>query len=263
MIRFQSFLSGSSGNSTFLTDGETKFLVDCGANGKYITECLTRIDVDPTEIDAILITHSHRDHVSGVGVMSRRFNIPILASNETWDEMSEIIGKISTQNTKIISDGKKLSFGDIEIKPFSIPHDAKGSLAFRFETEESKMAIATDIGHISDELFENLSGCECIIIEANHDLEMLRMGRYPYYLKKRILSDTGHLSNGDSAKLCVMLAKSGTKAFWLGHLSNENNTPDLAYNTVKDALAKAGIKVGGDVALNVLPRFWLEGQSEN
>ena len=259
MIKFQSFLSGSSGNSTFLTDGKIKLLVDCGANGSYITECLKRININPEEVDAILISHSHRDHVSGAGVMSRRFNIPIYASDGTWENMTQLIGKISTENTKIISSGEKISFGEMDVSPFHIPHDACGSLAFRFETPQSKMAIATDIGHISDELFKNLTGCECVIIEANHDLEMLRNGRYPYYLKRRILSDTGHLSNVDSAKMCVMLAKNGTKSIWLGHLSNENNTPDLAYNTVKNALLEEGIKVGSGVGLNVLPRFWLEG----
>lgn len=258
VIRFQSFLSGSSGNSTFLTDGEAKILVDCGANGKYITECLKRIDVNPEEIDAILISHSHRDHVSGAGIISRKYDIPIYASSETWEDMTEIIGKIPTRNSKVVNCGESFLLCDVKIIPFSIPHDAKGSVAYRFETDKSKMAIATDIGHISDEIFENLSGCECIIIEANHDIEMLRVGRYPYYLKRRILSDKGHLSNDDSAKLCTMLAKRGTKSFWLGHLSHENNTPDLAYATVKKALTDGGHKIGTDVALNVLPRFWIE-----
>ena len=257
MLRFQSFLSSSSGNCTFLTDGEAKILVDCGANGKYITECLNRIDINPEELDAILISHSHRDHVCGAGIMSRRFDIPIFASEETWEDMSSLIGKISTMNTKIIEKNDELSFGDIAVKPFSIPHDAKGSIAFRFETERTSMAIATDIGHISDELYNNLSGCEFVIIEANHDLEMLRNGVYPYHLKTRILSDSGHLSNVDCGKLCVMLAKDGTKAFWLGHLSAENNTPELAYNTVKSALNDSGIDVGNEISLNVLPKYWI------
>lgn len=149
-------------------------------------------------------------------------------------------------------------FGDVKIKPFFIPHDAKDTLAYRFETEDSKMAIATDIGHLSDEIFENISGCDFVIIEANHDLEMLRNGKYPYYLKQRIMSDTGHLSNSDCGRLCTMLAKTGTKSFWLGHLSNENNTCTLAYNTVKETLLSSGINVGTDVFLNVLPRFWIE-----
>lgn len=259
MINFQSFLSGSSGNSTFLTDGEKKILVDCGANGKYITTCLERIDIEPSEIDAILISHSHRDHVVGAGIMSRRFDIPIYASEETWNDMSPIVGKVAMDNCRIISKDNHISLGDILIKPFDIPHDAPGSLAFSFETSDSKMAIATDIGHISDEIVENLSGCDFIIIEANHDINMLREGAYPYYLKKRILSDKGHLSNEDSAKLCVMLAKAGTKAFWLGHLSNENNTPELAYNTVRDAFLNCGLKVGTEISLNVLPRFWING----
>ena len=258
MIKFQSFLSGSSGNCTFVTNSYTKLLVDCGANGRYIEECLDRIGVLPQEIDAILISHGHRDHVSGAGVVSRRFDIPIYASQGTWEEMTSIIGNINTTNTKIIDLNDDTTFGDIKIRPFSIPHDAKGALAYRIETENSKMAIATDIGHISDEIFDNLRGCDFVIIEANHDLEMLRNGRYPYYLKKRIMSDTGHLSNNDCGKLCAMLAKTGTKSFWLGHLSNENNTCTLAYNTVKETLLSSNVNVGSDVCLNVLPRFWLE-----
>lgn len=258
MINFQSFLSGSSGNSTFLTDGKNKILVDCGANGKYITTCLERIDVNPCEIDAMFISHSHRDHVIGAGIMSRRFNIPIYATSQTWEDMFSIVGKISTQNIKEIKSCESLMIGNIKVNPFDIPHDAPGALAYSFETDDMKMAIATDIGHISDEIVENLSGCDFVIIEANHDLKMLREGPYPYYLKRRILSDKGHLSNDDSAKLCVMLAKQGTKSFWLGHLSNENNTPELAYNTIRDALLCEGIKVGTETALNVLPRFWLE-----
>lgn len=259
MIRFQSFLSGSSGNSTFVTAGETEILVDCGANGKYIEECLKRIDRAPEKIAAILISHSHRDHVSGAGVLSRKYNIPVFASEETWKDMSQITGKIQPENMRIISENEKISLGELEITPFPTPHDALGSVAYRIESEKTKMAIATDIGHISDELLENLSGCDFLIIEANHDVELLRNGRYPYYLKRRILSPNGHLSNEDSARLCAMLFSSGTKAFWLGHLSHENNTPELAYNTVKATLEEAGIKVGTDVALNVLPRFWIEG----
>lgn len=259
MIRFQSFLSGSSGNSTFLTDGEIKILVDCGANGKYITECLKRIDVRPNEIDAILISHSHRDHVSAAGIMSRKYDLPIYANEETWFDMTHLIGKIAPVNAKVIYNDDSFLLGNIKIIPFFTPHDAKGSVGYRFETEKSKVAIATDIGHISDELYENLSSCDCIIIEANHDVDMLRNGRYPYYLKRRILSDKGHLSNADCAKLCAMLAKSGTKSLWLGHLSHENNTPDLAYTAVRNALEEEGFRIGTDVALNVLPRFWIDG----
>lgn len=259
MIRFQSFLSGSSGNSTFITDGDVKILVDCGANGKYITECLKRIDISPDEIDAILISHSHRDHVSGAGILSRKADIPIYATEETWEDMMPIIGKIPICNKKIVAPGEPFMVGDVEIDPFSTHHDARGSVCYRFETEKSKFAIATDIGHISDELFENLSGCECVIIEANHDVDLLRRGVYPDYLKRRILSDKGHLSNSDCAMLCAMLSKCGTKSIWLGHLSHENNTPDLAYQAVRNALEGEGLRIGSDVALNVLPRFWIEG----
>lgn len=260
MIRFQSFLSGSSGNCTFITDGETNVLVDCGANGKYITECLRRIDIAPDTLDAVLVTHEHSDHVSGVGVISRKYGIPVIASDGTWEGMSGLIGKIGTSHIKIIKSGECFSIRGLEITPFSIPHDALEAQGFKFISGENSAAIATDLGHISDELIENLSGCDCVIVESNHDLDMLRSGKYPLFLKRRILSDRGHLSNEDCARLCVMLTRSGTKSIWLGHLSNENNRPALAYNTVREVLTADGIKVGSDVCLSVLPRYWIDGK---
>lgn len=257
VLRFQSFLSSSSGNCTFITDGETNILIDCGANGKYITECLDRIDVSPDSINAILVTHEHRDHTLGVGILSRKYDIDIFASEDTWRGMEPIIGKVSHAHINSIQSKKRFLIGALEVTPFSIPHDAKGAVGYKLTSEGKSMAIATDTGHISDELFNNLKGCESVIVEANHDINMLRQGRYPFPLKRRILSEIGHLSNDDCGRLCAMLAKTGTKALWLGHLSKENNLPELAYKTVKDILEEQNIRVGNDVCLNVLPPTWI------
>lgn len=258
MIKFQSFLSGSSGNCTYVTNDSAHVLVDCGATGKYITQCLTRLGVDPGSIDAVLVTHEHRDHVAGAGVFSRKYRVPIIATDGTWGAMERITGSVSESERQNCRPGEEFTVGTLRVRPFSIPHDAGAPVGYRFSDTCDTFTIATDIGHISDELEENLSGSDSIIIEANHDLEMLRTGRYPYSLKRRILGERGHLSNDACGRLCAMLAKTGTKSFWLGHLSKENNVPSLAHEAVKQILNQEGISAGADVGLNVLPRYWLK-----
>lgn len=258
MIKFQSFLSGSSGNCTYVTNDDVHILVDCGASGKYITACLARLGILPDKIDAILVTHEHRDHVSGVGVMARKYNIPVFATHGTHQGMKSITGAFSDHLAQYISSGDDIKIGSLVVRSFTIPHDANEPVGYRIFEDSSSLCIATDIGHISDELADELSGCDSIIIEANHDPEMLRTGRYPYHLKRRIAGERGHLANDTSARLCLMLAEKGTKSFWLGHLSRENNTPSLALETVKSVLNNGGINVGADIGLGVLPQYWLK-----
>lgn len=258
MIKFQSFLSGSSGNCTYVTNDETHLLVDCGATGKYIVQCLERLGIAPKQIHALLITHEHRDHIAGVGVLARKYHIPIYATEGTWKQLENICGAIPNDCRELCRPGKELNLSGLSALPFSIPHDAAEPVGYRFSDNGNHFSIATDIGHISDEITEQLAGSDSVIIEANHDLEMLRGGRYPYPLKQRILSENGHLSNDTCGRLCSMLAKRGTKSFWLGHLSQENNVPSLAYETVKSILQEEGMAVGSEVGLNVLPRYWLK-----
>lgn len=257
MIKFQSFLSGSSGNCTYITDDNTHILVDCGAPAKYISACLGRLGVEPASIDAVLVTHEHRDHVSGVGVFARKYGVPVIATGKTWSAMQAITGKIPDSCVESCKPHKEFKIGSMNISPFAIPHDASEPVGYRFSENENRFTVATDLGYISDELTEELSGSDSIIIEANHDLEMLRTGRYPYHLKRRILGEKGHLSNDTCARLCAMLAQKGTKSFWLGHLSKENNTPTLAFETVREILKKEGFLAGADVGLGVLPASWL------
>lgn len=257
MIKFQSFLSGSSGNCTYITDDNTHILVDCGATAKYITACLGRLGVLPTQIDAVLITHEHRDHVSGAGVFARKYGTPIIATSKTIDAMHSITGNIPDSCISSCTSHEEFKIGGINVRPFSISHDASEPVGYKLSDKDGTFTVATDLGHISDELIDDLSGSNSIIIEANHDLEMLRTGIYPYHLKRRILGERGHLSNDACATLCAMLAKSGTKSFWLGHLSKENNIPTLAFETVREVLKKEGFSVGADVGLGVLPANWL------
>ncbi len=255
MIKFQSFLSSSSGNSTFVSNDNIHLLVDCGAGGKYITECMRRIGILPENLSGILITHEHRDHVAGVGVLSRKFNIPVYATEKTWKAIGNTLGNFSPENRRLVE--KNMTIGDMKVESFAIPHDASAPVGYSFLSGDDKFTIATDIGHIRNDLLEHLKGSRCVIIEANHDVELLKNGRYPYLLKKRILGDKGHLSNTLCGKICVELAKSGTDTFWLGHLSNENNRPELAYQAVASALEKADFTIGSGISLQVLPRYWI------
>lgn len=255
VIKFQSFLSGSSGNCTFITDDETYLLVDSGAGGKYITECMQRLGIHPAALSGILLTHEHRDHIAGAGVLSRRFNLPVYATSKTWEAIGDSLGSFAPENKRITE--PDMRFGAMTVHAFSIPHDATDPVAYSFTCDGDKFTIATDMGEVTDTVLENIEGSHAVIIEANHDITMLQNGRYPYPLKKRILGRYGHLSNEACGRLCVRLAQSGTCAFWLGHLSAENNKPPLAYDTVASILQDASLSVGGGLALNVLPRYWI------
>ncbi|MGN1059476.1 MAG: MBL fold metallo-hydrolase [Clostridia bacterium] len=255
MIRFQSFLSGSSGNCTFITDGTVHLLIDCGAGGKYITECMRRIGVAPDALSGILITHEHRDHIAGAGIMSRKFNIPIYATPKTWEAIRDSLGTLAPGNRRLTEPVMRI--GGLSVRSFPIPHDAAQPVGYSFTSGSERFTVATDLGCVTDDLLETLMGSTSVIIEANHDVDMLKKGRYPYPLKKRILGDRGHLSNENCGRLCARLAKNGTCAFWLGHLSAENNNPLLAYDTVAASLQEESLTVGAGVALNVLPRYWI------
>lgn len=257
MIRFQSFLSSSSGNATYVTDGEYHILIDCGAPGVYIEKCLARLGSENNNISAIFLTHAHTDHIGAAGVLSRKWDIPIYATEETFSLGAKQLGTIKKENMQVIAPGEDIVLPSFTVHAFSIPHDINGAVSYTVSDGESKFGIATDSGYVSEEIIQNLTGCETVIVESNHDVAMLERGPYPYPLKKRILSDTGHLSNVMCGELCVALAQKGTKDFWLGHLSAQNNLPELAYTCVKEVLNQHGFCVGRDVALNVIPKYWI------
>ncbi|WP_249312789.1 MULTISPECIES: MBL fold metallo-hydrolase [Congzhengia] len=258
MVKFQSFLSSSSGNSTFITDDHTNILIDCGATKGYIEKCLSRLGTDGTHLSGIFITHAHIDHIAAAGTLSRKFGLPLYATAETFAKGARQIGMVREHNLREITPGDDITVNTLTVHAFSIPHDADGAVSYTVTDGESKFGIATDSGIITDEIMQNLTGCDTVIVESNHDVDMLRRGPYPYPLKKRILGEGGHLSNDMCGQLCAALAKCGTRAFWLGHLSDKNNLPDLAYSCVSRVLAENGITVGCDVSLNVIPKFWIE-----
>lgn len=258
MIKFQPLLSSSSGNSIYVTDDTTHILIDCGAPVRYIEKCLARLGINPETLSGLFITHAHSDHVAAAGTLSKKYNIPIFATEETFSLSGRYLSSVSRKSARIISAGDDIIIGDMIVHAFLLSHDIGGAISYTIKDSETKFGIATDSGYVNDEILNNLSDCESVIVEANHDVDMLLSGPYPYPLKKRILSDVGHLSNVLCGELCVKLATSGTKSFWLGHLSEKNNTPDIAYRTVHQILTDSGYSVGTDIALNVIPKMWIE-----
>ncbi len=258
MVKFQSLLSSSSGNATFITDDTTSILIDCGASLSYIETCLSRLLAGENMLSGIFITHAHADHILSCGALSRKYNIPLFATEETFLKGQKQLGFVEKENIRVITPGDDIEIDTLTIHTFSISHDVEGAVSYTVTDGETKFGIATDTGCVTDEIVNNLTGCDTVIVEANHDITMLKNGPYPYPLKRRILGDFGHLSNEMCASLCVMLAKSGTHAFWLGHLSEKNNLPSLAYQCVLKVLEDNGISVGSDVSLNVIPKHWIE-----
>lgn len=254
MIKFCSLYSGSSGNSIFLGSGSTRLLIDAGLSAKRIIEALVSIGEKPSELSAILVSHEHSDHIKGVGILSRKFNIPIYANESTWAGMEMLIGPVNACNRAYFNTGFEFMLGNVCVRPFSIPHDANEPVGYSFFAEEKKITVATDIGHINGELLGCLEDSDLLLLESNHDREMLKIGPYPWHLKKRIAGDRGHLSNEAAGEVIAHMASKGTKRFLLGHLSRENNFPELAYQTVCNALCEKSIQPGIDITLEVALR---------
>ncbi|KRQ86299.1 putative metallo-hydrolase YycJ [Caloramator mitchellensis] len=253
-MQFCSIYSGSSGNCLYVGTEKTRLLIDAGLTGKKIESGLIEIGVSPSEIKGILITHEHDDHIKAAGILSRRYNIPIYANTNTWNAIYGVIGEVKLHNIKVFQGFDGFEIGDIYIKPFKIPHDAVDPVGYSFYHSNKKVSIATDIGYASDEVKDNIKDSDFILLESNHDVEMLKVGPYPYYLKRRVLSDKGHLSNEDCGKAIVDIINSRLKKVMLGHLSKTNNYPELALRTVISVLEMNGIKDGKDLIIDIAHR---------
>lgn len=236
MFKFCSLYSGSSGNSLFIETQNTKLLIDAGVSSKKIENALNDINIDPSTLDGILVTHEHVDHVQGLGTLSKKFDLPVFVNQETLDAMPKQKDKISEKNVKTFKISDKFEIGDLEIKPFSIPHDAANPCGFNIWKDNKKISIATDIGHMTNPILKSLEESLFIMLEANYDPEVLRCSPYPFTLKSRIAGPTGHLPNEMAGKTISHLLKSGLKNAMLGHLSKQSNFPELAYKTVVDEL---------------------------
>ncbi len=248
---FVSLVSGSSGNCALLSDGKTAILADCGLSCKKMEDALSKTSISPADLSGIVITHEHTDHIRGLSAIAKKYNLPVYATAKTH----EAIKLNLTENIKYISPDIDFEIGTIGVCPFSIPHDAAGPVGYNFYFGDTKLSLATDIGKMTEDVFNHLKGSIGVLLESNHDVNMLKLGRYPMVLKRRILGDLGHLSNDAAAETALELAKNGTRHIMLGHLSNENNTPNIAYTNTADYLIKNGAELGKDIALSVAARY--------
>ena len=250
-MRFCSLFSSSSGNSTFIGSAKTGILIDAGVSTKRIKEALIAREIDPSALGGIFITHEHIDHIKGMRILASTYNIPVFAPVGTLEYLEEN-GHLTSKFPYEVVDEKGVEIGDIFVRAFSTPHDSQGSCGYQISfSDGQKAAVATDTGCITDTMRENITGCSLVMLESNHDVGMLQNGPYPYYLKRRILSDKGHLSNEVCAEFVKELVSKGTSRVFLGHLSDENNFPELAFQTSLAALSEIGAVNGRDCILQV------------
>lgn len=220
---------------------DTKLLIDAGLSAKKLEQMMRERDFAAGELQAILVTHEHSDHVKGLGAMARKYSLPIYANAKTWGELDSVLGDIEDDQRRILHTGDSLEFGSIRVESYPISHDAVEPVGYCFYENGLKLSLATDLGYVSEKVKEKIGDSDVLVIESNHDVEMLRMGRYPWNVKRRILGDTGHLSNeaaGDA--LCEVLTDR-TKRVYLAHLSRDHNLLDLARMTVHNILEEQGI----------------------
>lgn len=247
-MRLVPIASGSSGNCIYVGSNNAHLLVDVGISAKRITQGLLELDIKPEELDGILITHEHVDHIGGLGVMCRKYNIPVYATAGTIDAIKRYdkLGPVDEDIFHSIEADNKFCLKDITVNAMHTSHDVVDPVAFSFESNGKKTAIATDLGTYNDYIIERLKGLDAILLEANHDVRMLQVGPYPYWLKQRILSDEGHLSNELSGRLLSSILHDNLQKVILGHLSKENNMPELAYETVRVEIGMADNKYKPD-----------------
>lgn len=253
-LRYCSLFSGSSGNAGYIGAQGTHILVDAGLSGARVEKALGQVDLDASLLDGILITHEHDDHIRGAGVLSRRYDIPIYANEGTWEAMEDKVGNIALHNIRTFDNHRDFYIKDINVEPFSIPHDAKDPVGFCLYYGGKKISIATDLGYTNSRIINTVMDSDLVVLEANHDIDMLESGPYPDRLKKRIRGRKGHLSNEDAGLALVKMIKGRLTQVLLAHLSMQNNIPELAYETVMGVLETNGIKNGEDIMVDMTYR---------
>lgn len=243
--------SGSSGNCILVRSGETALLVDAGISCRKVTQRLKHCGLMPEDLTGILITHEHSDHIAGLGVLMKRHDIPIYATADTCAAVAQKY-PVTAPHLMVIPAASYFELGDLTVTAFPTPHDAADSVGYLLSDGQRTAAIATDLGEVTDYIREIVSDAQLVLLEANYDLPMLRTGPYPYPLQERIAGGYGHLSNEAAAEFAVQLAEKNTTFFVLAHLSKENNTEELAYSVVSDALKDANLLE--QVSVVVAPR---------
>ncbi len=252
MAKVIPLFSGSSGNSYLICSGGSSLLIDVGRNAKQTTLALEKNGVDPKSIEAVFITHEHTDHVQGLRVFANKYNLPVFMSEGTKNALAQKRYIDDKTRCYIIGSGG-VDLSTMHIDRFPISHDCAEGCGYRVDMGNRRFALATDLGYVSEEVEQALLGCDAVTIESNHDVNMLRMGPYPYILKRRIMSDKGHLSNTVCSELLPKLVKGGTKRFILAHLSRENNMPEIAYRESLNVLNENDMELMSDFTLDVAP----------
>ncbi len=248
-LQFSVLASGSTGNATFIEAENHSFLVDAGFSGKQMEILFEQVGRDISKLSGIFVTHEHSDHIKGVGILARKYKLPVYANGKTWKAMDHLIGEIPTEQKFIFGMETVKSFGSVDIESFGVSHDAAEPMFYIFHHEGKKLVIITDTGYVSDRMKGTISNADTYVFESNHDVSMLRMGRYPWNIKRRILSDVGHVSNEDAALAMSDVIGDQTKGIYLAHLSLDNNMKDLARMAVTQTLETKGIIVGEQVTL--------------
>lgn len=250
MAKACQLFSGSSGNSIYISSRQTKFLVDAGVSAKRICTALSNIGEAGEDITAIFITHEHSDHINGIRVLASKYSIPVFAHKAVIESMLASGAINDKVNINEISDNMEI--GGIEVVPFELSHDSAACVGYRFNTPDSRsISVCTDTGFVTDAAKKTITSSDMVFLESNHETSMLMNGGYPYYLKKRISSDCGHLSNTACSEFAVDLLKNGTTRLVLSHLSRENNHPDIARQTTVSALSQADFAENRDYRLKV------------
>ena len=256
-MRLCSIASGSSGNCIYVGSEATHLLVDVGISGKRTESGLKELGLTGRDIDGILVTHEHADHISGLGVLARKYEIPVYATAGPIDAMKKCgsLGTIDEELFHEVWEDKKLIIKDLTVNPMHISHDAAQPVGYRISYGNRRVAVCTDLGVYNDYTVECLKGMDALLLEANHDVNMLQVGPYPYHLKQRILGDRGHLSNENSGRLICRILHDNLKTILLGHLSKENNLPELAFESVRMEINMGNVPYrAGDFDIRVARR---------
>ncbi|MFC4810112.1 MBL fold metallo-hydrolase [Paenibacillus sp. GCM10023250] len=239
-LRFTVLGSGSTGNATIVRGQDATVLVDAGLSVRRLEELMREQGVAGHEIDAVVVTHEHSDHIKGLGAFARKFNVPIYANEATWGALERHVGQIGSEQRVVVETGECVNFGTLRATSYAISHDAAEPVGYVFEEDGLKLSLATDLGYVSDKVRRMIEDSDVLVLESNHDVNMLRMGRYPWNIKRRILSDVGHLSNEAAGEALCQLMTDRTKRVYLAHLSLDHNLIDLARMTVNEVLENNG-----------------------
>lgn len=248
-MRFSVLASGSTGNAVYIENDEHAFLVDAGLTGKKMDQLFAKIDRESKNLSGILVTHEHSDHIKGIGVLARKYKVPIFANEKTWHAMDKLVGEIPTEQRFQFDMETVKSFGSLDIESFAVSHDAVDPMFYTFHENGRKLVVITDTGYVSDRMKGIIRGADSYVFESNHDIGMLQMGRYPWSIKRRILSDVGHVSNEDAAVAMSEVVFEKPTRIYLSHLSKDNNMKDLARMSVTQTLESCGIITGEYVHL--------------